>query len=336
MAKTSIHIKACDITGSELHNKRERPLSYVRSELSHLNESFNYTGQTLSTELKRIQQDVKKFTGRKMQKNAIPIKEGVAVISPGTSMADLKKFCDRCQTEFGIVPLQIHIHKDEGHVGSKEWKPNYHAHIVWRMYNNEGRNVRLSQMDCSRMQTILAECLSMERGKASDKQHLDAIQFKNEREKERLKALKEETAKVQAMKSAKEAVFKASEKFKDFLGMTTNDREKEALKSENKALKEEVKSLEQQIGKAKEELQQTNRRLNNRVMDKQFLSQKCDFMSNENRTLKGKLETIGKELHQLLKNVPEENLVQIKERLPAVGEALEATDERQYSRGMRR
>ena len=91
MAKTSIHIKACDTAGSELHNKRERQLSYIRQDLTHLNESYSYTGQSLAAELKRIQQDVKKHTGRKLQKNAIPLKEGVAVISDTTTLSDLKE-----------------------------------------------------------------------------------------------------------------------------------------------------------------------------------------------------------------------------------------------------
>ena len=185
-------------------------------------------------------------------------------------------------------------------------------------------------------QTILSTSLGMERGKSSDKKHLDAIQFKNEREKEKNKALKEEAANIQTKKSVKEAVFKTSEKFKDLLGMTTNDREKEALKKANESLKKENSTLKVQIGKANTALQEQQRQIYSKDNNHQFLTQKYNRLTKEIDTLKDQMRAIGKELHQLLKNVPEENLKQIKERLPAVGEILNATDEREQSRGFRR
>lgn len=178
MAKTSIHLKGCNVAASECHNKREKYLNYVRQDLSHLNESYSYIAHSLPTELANIKRDVKSKTGRKLQKNAVPLKEGVIVIDNNTSMAQIQTFCDQCQQRFGMRPLQIHIHRDEGHVRAKEWRPNLHAHIVWSMYDQEGRNVRLSRQDCVQMQTMLAQCLQMERGKTSDKKHLEIMQYK--------------------------------------------------------------------------------------------------------------------------------------------------------------
>lgn len=186
MAKTSVHLKPCNIPASEAHNKREKELDYVKTELSHLNESFSFIDHTLQAELAQIKREVKEKTGRKLQKNAIPIKEGVVVIDNRTTMEDLRRYCGICRDKFGIQPLQIHIHRDEGHSGAKEWKPNLHAHIVWRMYNDDGRNVRLSSDNCSEMQTILAEILGMERGKPSNKKHLSSLQFKIEQLKNQL------------------------------------------------------------------------------------------------------------------------------------------------------
>lgn len=273
MAKTSIHIKTCDTAGSELHNKRERQLSYIRQDLTHLNESYSYTGQSLAAELKRIQQDVKKHTGRKLQKNAIPLKEGVAVISDTTTLSDLKEFCTRCQKEFGLVPLQIHVHRDEGHTAARQWKPNLHAHIVWRMYNEQGRNVRLSNVDCARMQTILAECLGMERGQASSRKHVDALQYKIEAKTSQIEQLTEEVAELSTTKAAKEATI---DTFKT-VGAHVVDaitgktkRKEEGLKGEILRLKDELAKKEAEITRIKKEAQEALNSVRSRYESKVY------------------------------------------------------------------
>ena len=44
-----------------------------------------------------------------------PIREGVLLIRPDTTLADVRKFGEECQRRWGITPLQIFLHKDEGH-----------------------------------------------------------------------------------------------------------------------------------------------------------------------------------------------------------------------------
>ena len=44
-----------------------------------------------------------------------PIREGVLLIRPDTTLADVRKFGKECQRRWGITPLQIFLHKDEGH-----------------------------------------------------------------------------------------------------------------------------------------------------------------------------------------------------------------------------
>lgn len=197
MAQTSVHLKACDIAASEIHNKREKELDYVRKDLTHLNESFSYIPHSLQTELAEIRRAVKDKTGRKLQKNAVPVKEGVIVIDGKTTMADLQRYCEECRNKFGIVPLQIHVHRDEGHSKAKEWKPNLHAHIVWSMYDENGRNVRLSKQDCRDMQTIAASVLGMQRGRSSDKRHLDALRYKIEQQEKRIEELESKLSETQ-------------------------------------------------------------------------------------------------------------------------------------------
>lgn len=239
MAQTSVHLKACDIAASETHNKREKELDYVRKDLSHLNESFSYISHSLKTELANIKREVKEKTGRKLYKNAIPIKEGVIVIDNSTTMADLQKYCSECQQKFGIIPLQIHIHRDEGHRGSKTWKPNLHAHIVWSMYRRDGRNVRLSKDDCREMQTIAAHVLHMERGQSSSKKHLSSLQYKIQELETRLE---ESNIAIERLKGAFEG---AKQGVSDIFTGKARKRAEEAEERAKKAEKTAKEAIDQ-------------------------------------------------------------------------------------------
>lgn len=216
---TSVHIQACKTASSEVHNLREKDLSYVRDELSHLNESVIY--ERITPALSRIEDTYTKATGQKMQPSASPLKEAVLVIREDTTIEDVKHFGELCQKEFGITPIQYHIHKDEGHYDSitNEWKPNLHAHIVFdftcyehrmvektaksngktiknesgnpekKIVDNYGKSIKLSKSDMSRMQDLAAIATGMERGVASNKIHLDAQRYKAQAIAEDIKEL---------------------------------------------------------------------------------------------------------------------------------------------------
>lgn len=157
------------------------------------------------------------------------------------------------------MPLQIHVHRDEGHTAARQWKPNLHAHIVWRMYNEQGRNVRLSNVDCARMQTILAECLGMERGQASSRKHIDALQYKIEAKTSQVEQLTEEVAELSTAKAAKEATIDTIKT----VGMHVVDaitgktkRKEEDLRDEILRLKNELAKKEAEIARTKKEAQE--------------------------------------------------------------------------------
>lgn len=179
MAATSIHIRPVK-GGSEAHNFRTKKLGYVREDLSPNNEHWSI--DTISERRADIEQRYLSSVGQKMQAKATPIREGVVVIQEGTTMQQLQEFCTRCQEEFGIQAIQIHIHRDEGHylnpAHMEGWKPNLHAHIIFDFTNESGKNCRLGRKDMVRMQDILAESLKMQRGISSDTQHLTAQQYK--------------------------------------------------------------------------------------------------------------------------------------------------------------
>ncbi|ROS84709.1 mobilization protein [Muribaculaceae bacterium Isolate-080 (Janvier)] len=237
--KSSIHIKPCNIASSEAHNRRTdeyiRNIGtskiYVVSELSADNEQWinpNFGTPELQTHYDNIKRMVKEKTGRAMQEKererkgkngkiikvagCSPIREGVLLIRADTTLADVHKFGEECKQRWGITPLQIFLHKDEGHwlgekpdtedkesfqVGGKWFKPNYHAHIVFDWMNHDtGKSRKLNDEDMAAMQTLASDILMMERGQSKNvtgKEHLERNDFIIEKQKaelQRIEAIK--------------------------------------------------------------------------------------------------------------------------------------------------
>ena len=335
MASTSINVQPIK-GGSELHNTRGKDLDYVRPELSHLNESWQI--DTVQNRLESIKENYQKTTGQQMQKKATPIREGVVVIGKDTTMAQLQDFAKKAEEKFGIKAIQIHTHKDEGHQGAKEWKPNLHAHIVFDWTQSNGKSCKLNRQDMAELQTLLSLSLKMDRGQSSDVKHLSAVQYKNNREKEKLEKLEKEVKSISLKKSFKEttnngikAVSKGFEKTKDFFGATTNDKEKNRLEGENQALKDELQKTKQKLSQKSVDLVQEKNR-------SQYNTQRASQYMNEVRELKADFKEVGKELKEWGSALNPEQIKSIKESFPLIGEAMEKgqqqKQERNQSRGM--
>lgn len=177
MAKSSIHI--IPVKGSsEIHNKRLKEYDYVRSDLTHLNESWE--GESLKSAKKRIAETYQNSTGQKIQKKATPLREGVVNLNPEHTLEDLHRLKDALFEKFGVKTIQIHIHRDEGYQKTKkgEWKQNLHAHMVFDWTDSKGKTLKLNRWEISEMQTLISETLGMERGISSDKTHLSSIAYK--------------------------------------------------------------------------------------------------------------------------------------------------------------
>ena len=233
--KSSIHIKPCKVTSSGPHNWRTPEYMrnigesriYVVSELSSDNEQWinpDFGNPDLQTHYDNIKRMVKEKTGRAMQEKererkgkngkiikvagCSPIREGVLLIRPETTLADVREFGEECQRCWGITPLQIFLHKDEGHwlggkpdaedkesfqVGGKWFKPNYHAHIVFDWMNHEtGKSRILNDEDMAAMQTLASDILMMERGQSKNvtgKEHLERNDFIIEKQKAELQRI---------------------------------------------------------------------------------------------------------------------------------------------------
>ncbi len=176
--KTSINFKPVK-SDSEIHNFRRKIFSYIRKDLVKNNEYWSE--EKISSRLQKIENYCKEKSGRKLQKNAIPIREAVVVIKENTTMMELQNLAEKLKIELGIEVFQIAIHKDEGHYDQDtgEWKANYHAHMVVDFQDKTtGKTLKHKSFHYSKMQDLAAECLRMERGIPGSKKRLEAIEFK--------------------------------------------------------------------------------------------------------------------------------------------------------------
>ena len=181
----------------------------------------------LQTHYDSIKQMVKAKTGRAMQEKererktksgkiikvagCSPIREGVLLIKSDTTLEDVRRFGEECQQRWGITPLQIFLHKDEGHwlsgepapddkesfqISGRWFKPNYHAHIVFDwMDHDTGKSRKLNDDDMMQMQTLASEILSMERGQSKSetgKEHLERNDFIIEKQRAELERIEAE------------------------------------------------------------------------------------------------------------------------------------------------
>ena len=301
--KSSIHIKPCNIASSEAHNRRTAEYMrhigesriYVVPELSTDNEQWinpDFGSPDLRTHYDNIRQMVKEKTGRAMQEKererkgkngkivkiagCSPIREGVLLVRSDTTLADVRKFGEECQRRWGITPLQIFLHKDEGHwlngqpevedkesfkVGDRWFKPNYHAHIVFDWMNHEtGKSRKLNDDDMMQMQTLASDILLMERGQSkavTGKEHLERNDFIIEKQK----------AELQRMDAAKrhkeEQIDLAEQELKQVKSEIRTDKLKKTATTAATAITSGVASL---FGSGKlKELEQSNEKLRQEV-----------------------------------------------------------------------
>lgn len=189
MAISSINIQPAKLS-SESHNKREVSLDYVKDDLTHRNESWSE--DSISSRRKFIEERCKEMTGRKLQKNATPIREGVLIFEDHHKMKDMLQVKDALQEKYGIKTFQIYMHKDEGHNDQNgKWKANLHAHFVFDWSDEKtGKMLRIGRAEMSDIQSTVANVLKMERGKETSKRHLSAMEFKIQKKNENLKEFK--------------------------------------------------------------------------------------------------------------------------------------------------
>ena len=301
--KSSIHIKPCRVTSSGAHNRRTaeymrnigKSQIYIVPELTSNNKQWinpGFGSPDLQAHYENIKRMVKEKTRRAMQEKererkgkngkiikvagCSPIREGVLLIRPDTTLADVRKFGEECQRRWGITPLQIFLHKDEGHwlsgqpetgdresfqVGEKWFKPNYHAHIVFDWMNHDtGKSRKLNDEDMTEMQSLASDILLMERGQSkavTGKEYLERNDFIIEKQK----------AELQRMDAAKrhkeEQIGLAEQELKQVKSEIRTDKLKKTATNAATAIASGVASL---FGSGKlKELEHANEKLQDEV-----------------------------------------------------------------------
>ena len=347
--KSSIHIKPCNIASSEAHNRRTAEYMrnigesriYVVPELSTDNEQWinpDFGTPELRTHYDNIKRMVKEKTGRAMQEKererkgkngkiikvagCSPIREGVLLIRPDTTLADVRKFGEECQRRWGITLLQIFLHKDEGHwlngqpeaedkecfqVGNRWFKPNYHAHIVFDWMNHEtGKSRKLNDEDMAAMQTLASNILLMERGQAkavTGKEHLERNDFIIKKQKAELQRIEE------TKRHKEQQVSLAEQELKQVKAEIRTDKLKSAATDVATAITSGVGSL---FGSGKlKDLEQSNENLRHEIAKrdkgidelKAKMQQMQEQHSKQIRNLQGihnqELEAKDKEISRL-------------------------------------
>ena len=268
---------------------------YIVPELTAGNEQWinpSFGSPDLQAHYDYIKRMVKEKTGRAMQEKererkgkngkiikvagCSPIREGVLLIRPDTTLADVRKFGEECQRRWGITPLQIFLHKDEGHwlngqpeaddresfqIGDRWFKPNYHAHIVFDWMNHDtGKSRKLNDEDMTEMQSLASDILLMERGQSkviTGKEHLERNDFIIEKQKAELQ-------RMDATKRHKEEqIGLAEQKLKQVKSEIRTDRLKKTATNAVTAIASGVGSL---FGSGKlKDLEQANEKLRQEV-----------------------------------------------------------------------
>lgn len=243
MAKSSIHIEPIKST-SESHNLRETILDYVQEHL--IKDNYHWMGKTVKESTEEIKALYKKKVGQKMQNTAKPIREGVFLFTEKHTNEDLMRVVKGIEERFKIKPIQLHVHRDEGHWAkdengyeTKEWKPNLHAHIVFEWNDKEtGKSLKLKPQGFRDLQTYFAESLDMERGVESGIRHLKSLEFKIKCAEEANKLLQVQLLTKMELRALKR-ILKTNPKLKEKVDTLVAQYVKEDKKALDKVIQKE-------------------------------------------------------------------------------------------------
>lgn len=251
MAKASINFKVVQ-SNSKNHNERITKLDYNFPDLEHQNETWK------SAEIDKKEDEIRTYckqkSGRKMQKNAEPIREAVVNLNANHTMGDLKKLAKELKENHQIDCFQIHIHRDEG---KSRQEINYHAHMLFDWQDKEtGKTLKLNRTDLSKIQDLVSQNLKMERGELrvnSNRERLEPIEYKRQQEELRLKELQPQIERLEQKKNraternarCADEHRQASERHRELENaITGTERAIKDAEEEIRGLEEEARQLE--------------------------------------------------------------------------------------------
>lgn len=175
MKVTSIHFNP-QIKPALNHNDRtDSRAPNIYKDLSHNNEYSRTAKETRELIDKYYNEALEILKARKTKRKTEKERsytEAIIEIQEHHNMQDLKQLSKEIAELTGFRPLQISIHRDEGHTDEHgEFKIHHHAHIVFFTLDKETgkqlarQQASLSKENLKKMQTLTAKILNMKRGK---------------------------------------------------------------------------------------------------------------------------------------------------------------------------
>lgn len=291
MSIASINIQSAKAT-SKAHMSRDKnhKITYLLDPDSNENEYKSFLDSEKYLTAAKVA--AKKITGRKMQQKAIDnfVQEAVLNLENFHHVDDVEKIFIELKKEFGGFEIfDIAIHRDEGYFYNfsedLEYRPNrdiffnesdknfyldskfknqadlnqfekrynFHAHVLFSKFDMAtGKNPRLKKSDMSKMQTISANALGMQRGELFSKaKRMSHWQLKKGLDLKRDEKQKEQKKSLAKQKDLKSEIGKLRAELQE-LGAVRADYAK--LEQVNKELKEQIKQKDLTEQELKQEI----------------------------------------------------------------------------------
>ena len=155
--------------GAEKHNNRLIDDPNINKELSHKNMKYvypNYVSKSYKDIEKNFAVLCKEKNGYKPRAKSMPLREIVILGNENTTLDDYIKFANRIKKELEIKPIDIYLHRDEGHTNEQgKWIENYHAHIMFDCVDYDtGKTIRPKLGTTAQLQDWASQELGMKRG----------------------------------------------------------------------------------------------------------------------------------------------------------------------------
>jgi len=270
------------------HNDRTNSTSpNIHKERSHLNECNKSAREALREIDKLYSEAMEKQKGKKGKKTPKErsYHEFIYEISENTTMEQCEKLTEQIAKLTGFTPLQVSIHRDEGHTNGKgEFVTHYHAHAVFFTLDKETgkqlarQQASLNPKNLSKIQDLASETLQMQRGR----KYFNLQEYNLSRQEKR-------AYKPQAPKRIQN-----QEDFKRFA-----EAQREA-KEYNDKMQETAFKLKNDLDLKEKDLKLKENDLNAKESD---LKQKIEKLENTHQSALNNLEQDFKKQYSIIKNI---------------------------------
>lgn len=296
-------------------NNRKLPSNATLTKEAILNLNENHTLK----DLEKVKNTLEKEYGYKISNMSIHRDEGYIYTDTKNYTMGRNQFKNFNDTPF-IAELDSNDNKFyEWNFNNNKWvkgneikdykiEKNYHAHIVMLNYDfTKHRTIRNNLKDLSKMQTLVARDLGMERGKCSSIVEAQRIGVEVEQSRKRIniKEYKVQKRKENELKKEneelKKEIYNFREMQKEITALELTSDEKKELHRLNSQVKNQAATIEQ-LNKKIEELTVTNTyRLDKLVLKQKEINdlkalttsnEEVNILKNENKSLEEQINTL--------------------------------------------